>query len=130
MAVTVTESRPKMVVNQVATLRDALTVTESLAVRLVAFATVTLSLAGPFFTYWARGGATGRSLPGRDLTGAGQRRGVSGTLHLVLVDHPVATVDRKPGDAEQAGEEHDEQHQRLTGLPAVACVVAAGMRES
>ena len=49
---TVTEWMPKTLVNQVATLRDALTVTESLAVRLVAFATVTLSLALPFFRYW------------------------------------------------------------------------------
>ena len=99
---TVTEWTPKTLVNQVATLRDALTVTESLAVRLVVFDTPTLSLATPFFSVLGLGGATGRSLPGRDLTGPGQRRGVSGTLHLVLVQRPEAVVDRKPGHAQQA----------------------------
>ena len=128
--VTVTEWMPKTLVNQVATFRDALTVTESLALRLVVDDTPTLSLPTPFFAYWARGGATGRSLPGRDLTGPGQRRGVSGTLHLVLVQRPEAVVDRKPGHAQQAHQEHHEQDQRLTGLPAVARVVGTRMRES
>ena len=41
-----------MLVNQVGTSRDALTVTESLEVRLVVGVTVTLSLARPFFRYW------------------------------------------------------------------------------
>jgi hypothetical protein len=49
---TVTEWTPKRLVNQVATLRDALTVTESLAVRLVVGDTATLSPATPFFAYW------------------------------------------------------------------------------
>ena len=50
--VTVTEWTPKRLVNQVATLRDALTVTESLALRLVVFDTPTVSLPTPFFAYW------------------------------------------------------------------------------
>src|SRR3954453_6662898 len=45
---TVTEWTPKRLVNQVGTSRDALTVTESLAVRLVVFDTPTLSLPTPF----------------------------------------------------------------------------------
>jgi hypothetical protein len=48
----VTEWTPNRLVNQVATLRDALTVTESLAVRLVVDETPTLSPETPFFAYW------------------------------------------------------------------------------
>ena len=50
--VTVTEWMPKTLVNQVATFRDALTVTESLALRLVVDETPTVSLPTPFFAYW------------------------------------------------------------------------------
>src|SRR6476469_3455317 len=53
--VTVTEWMPKTLVNQVATFRDALTVTESLALRLVVAETPTVSLPTPSFAYgvWA-----------------------------------------------------------------------------
>src|SRR5207253_2342470 len=64
------------------------------------------------------GGAAGRTRPGRELTGPGQRRGVRGTLHLVLVERPEAVVDRQPRDAQQAHHHHRDQDQRLTRLTA------------
>jgi hypothetical protein len=108
--------------------RDALTVTESLAVRLVVGADAVAGDA--VLRVLGLSGATGRGLPGRDLTGPGQRRGVSGTLHLVLVQRPEAVVDGKPGHAQQTHHHHRDENQRLTRLPAMACVVAKRMRES